>query len=228
MDPFVGEIRIFCGNYAPEGWFLCQGQTLQIAAYQALFAVIGTFYGGNGTTTFQLPNLQGRVPFGTGTTPSGNVYTVGQSGGAEQITLTLNNLPAHTHQAISPAHEHSVAVPAHTHPFTVPAHNHPFSLACNNSSASEPTPAGNYPGNSGNHAYETSGSQQMAGQNTGNSDGQTAGTTGSASGTSGNSGSTAVQVAIQNAGNGLPFAPTPLYTAISFIIAYNGVFPSRP
>ncbi|HTU63266.1 MAG TPA: hypothetical protein VMF89_32620, partial [Polyangiales bacterium] len=159
---------------------------------------------------------------------SGKAYTVGQSGGSEQITLTLNNLPTHSHQAQSVPHEHSVAVPAHTHPFTVPAHNHPFSLACNNSNASVPTPSGNYLGNSSNHIYENTGSDQMAGQNTGNSDGQTAGTTGSASGTSGNSGAATVQVAIQNAGSGLPFVPNPLYTAFSYIIAYNGIFPPRP
>jgi microcystin-dependent protein len=228
MDPFIGEIRVFCGNFAPTGWFLCQGQTLPISQYQALFAIIGTYYGGNGTSTFQLPNLQGRFVIGVGTTPSGQIYDLGQTGGAEQITLSINNLPTHNHLATSPAHEHSVSVPAHTHPFTVPAHTHPFALACNPTNASEPSPGNNYLGNSGNNNYETSGPQQMAGQNTSASDGQTPGTTGAASGTSGNSGSTAVQVAIQSAGNGLPFAPTPLYVGINFIIAYNGVFPSRP
>ena len=99
MDPFIGEIRIFTGNFAPTGWFLCQGQLLPISSYQALFAIIGTFYGGNGTSNFQLPNLQGRFPIGRGNGASGQIYNIGQIGGVEQISLTINNLPTHTHLA---------------------------------------------------------------------------------------------------------------------------------
>lgn len=226
-DPFIGEIRIFSGNFAPSGWFLCQGQLLAISQYQALFALLGTNYGGNGTTNFQLPNLQGRFPIGMGTAPSGQVYNVGEAGGVEQLQLTINNLPPHSHAAVAQPHEHSVSVPAHTHPFTVPAHTHPFALTCNANIAAEPSPGGNVPGNSGSPNYDTSGSQQMASQNTDASDGQTAGTTGSASGTSGNTGAATATVTIQTTGAGLPFSPTPLYTAINYIIAYQGIYPTR-
>lgn len=227
MDPFIGEIRIFTGNFAPTGWFLCQGQLLPISAYQALFAIIGTFYGGNGTSNFQLPNLQGRFPIGVGMAPSGQIYNIGQIGGVEQIQLTINNLPSHSHLATSPAHNHSVSVPQHTHPFTVPAHTHPFALQCDNGSGNDVTPANEYLGNSGTSLYSTTPNATMKGQTTGASDGTTPGTTGNASGTSGNSGDTAVLISVQNTGNSLPFAPTPLYTAFNYIIAYNGIFPSR-
>lgn len=227
MDPFIGEIRIFTGNFAPTGWFLCQGQLLPISSYQALFAIIGTFYGGNGTSNFQLPNLQGRFPVGVGMAPSGQIYNIGQIGGVEQVTLTINNLPIHSHLATSPTHNHSVSVPAHTHPFTVPAHTHPFSMQCDNQNGGDNTPANEYPGNTGNGGYSTVQNATMKGQTTQASDGQTPGTTGQASGTTGNSGDTAVAISVQNAGNGLPFAPTPLYLGISYIIAYNGIFPSR-
>jgi microcystin-dependent protein len=92
MDPFIGEIRAFAGNFAPVGWFLCQGQTLPIAQYQALFAIIGTTYGGNGTSDFQLPNLQGQTMVGVGTSPSGQVYELGQTGGAgTTATVSVQN-----------------------------------------------------------------------------------------------------------------------------------------
>jgi microcystin-dependent protein len=227
MDPFIGEIRIFTGNFAPTGWFLCQGQLLPISAYQALFAIIGTFYGGNGTSNFQLPNLQGRFPIGVGMAPSGQIYNIGQIGGVEQIQLSINNLPSHSHLATSPTHNHSVSVPTHTHAFTVPAHTHPYSPQCDASGGSDVTPANEYPGNSGTGIYSTAHNGAMASQTTAPSDGTTPGTTGSASGTTGNSGDTAILISVQNTGNSLPFAPTPLYVAINYIIAYNGIFPSR-
>jgi microcystin-dependent protein len=92
--PFVGEIRIFGFNYAPDGWALCNGQTLSTTQNEVLFLLIGYTYGGTGTS-FQLPNLQGRVPIHQGTGVSSYVY--GQSGGAESITLSSGQMPAHTH-----------------------------------------------------------------------------------------------------------------------------------
>ncbi len=84
-DPFVGEIRLFAGNFAPLGWFFCQGQTLPISQYDVLFSLIGTTYGGDGQTTFNLPNLAGRVPVHQGTLTGGSNYILGQAGGAEQV-----------------------------------------------------------------------------------------------------------------------------------------------
>ncbi len=97
MSAFIGEIKMFAGNFAPRGWYFCQGQELSVAANQALFSVIGTAYGGNGQTTFNLPDLRGRVPLGTGTGPGLTKRTEGQFGGVEMQSLTVNNLPPHNH-----------------------------------------------------------------------------------------------------------------------------------
>jgi microcystin-dependent protein len=91
-SPFVGEIRIFAGNFAPVGWELCAGQLLPISEYDVLFNLIGTTYGGDGQSTFGLPDLRGRIPV-----HQGSGFVIGQSAGVETVTLTQNQLPAHTH-----------------------------------------------------------------------------------------------------------------------------------
>jgi len=100
MEPFLGEIKMFCGNFAPRGYALCNGQMLSIAQNSALFSILGTTFGGNGTTTFGLPNLQGTVPMHWGTAPSGTAYSLGQVGGAENVTLINSQMPSHTHGAM--------------------------------------------------------------------------------------------------------------------------------
>ena len=92
---YVGEIRMVGFNFAPVGWMLCNGQLLPISQYTALFSLLGTTYGGNGTSTFALPNLQGRVPIHQGTGLS--FYQLGDISGAENVTLQYNNMPIHTH-----------------------------------------------------------------------------------------------------------------------------------
>ena len=94
--PYVGEIRMFAGNFAPAGWAFCQGQTLAISDNDVLFNLIGTTYGGDGQTTFNLPNLASRVPVHMGT-GGGSSYIIGQSAGAEAVTLTTSQIPAHSH-----------------------------------------------------------------------------------------------------------------------------------
>ena len=89
---FIGEIRTFAGNFAPKGWLLCNGATVNISDYEALFNVIRTTFGGDGQVTFAVPNLNGVVPIG-----SGNGYSYGQGGGSENVTLTLDQIPSHTH-----------------------------------------------------------------------------------------------------------------------------------
>jgi microcystin-dependent protein len=91
-QPFVGEIRIFAGNFAPAGWMFCEGQLLPISEYETLFNLIGTTYGGDGQSTFALPDMRGRIPlhFGNGT-------TLAETGGVEAVTLTTAQLPAHSH-----------------------------------------------------------------------------------------------------------------------------------
>lgn len=92
-QPYVGEIRMFAGNFAPAGWMFCDGQLVPIAEYETLFNLIGTTYGGDGESTFALPDLRGRVPLHMGSS-----FALGQSGGVENVTLTVSQIPSHTHQ----------------------------------------------------------------------------------------------------------------------------------
>ncbi|SUJ01334.1 Phage Tail Collar Domain [Sphingobacterium spiritivorum] len=99
MEGTIAEIRLFAGDFAPKYWTICAGQLLNISTNQALFSLIGTIYGGNGTTTFQLPDFRGRIPVGAGGAgSSGLTAPLGLKGGAENVTLFENNLPAHLHQ----------------------------------------------------------------------------------------------------------------------------------
>ncbi len=99
MNPFLAEIVMFGGNFAPRGWAYCDGQLLSINAYQALFSLLGTTYGGDGRTTFALPDLRGRSPIHAGRGPGLTDIRLGQRGGVENITLTILNLPNHFHSA---------------------------------------------------------------------------------------------------------------------------------
>ena len=94
-QPYVGEIRMFAGNFAPAGWMFCEGQLLPISEYETLFNLIGTTYGGDGQSTFALPDLRGRVPI-----HQGNGVILAETGGVEQVTLTVAQIPAHTHQML--------------------------------------------------------------------------------------------------------------------------------
>ena len=96
-EPYLGEIRIFAGTFAPRGYALCQGQILSIQQNSALFALLGTQYGGNGTTNFALPDLSSRTPLGQGQGPGLSPYTVGDQSGTEAVTLLQTELPAHNH-----------------------------------------------------------------------------------------------------------------------------------
>lgn len=98
-DPFIGEIRMFGGNFAPTGWAMCNGGILPIAQNTALFSLLGTMYGGDGASTFGLPNLMDRVPIHRGMGPELSIYEQGQSGGQHNTTLNNANLPAHSHSA---------------------------------------------------------------------------------------------------------------------------------
>ena len=96
-QPYLGGIFIFAGNFAPRGYMLCQGQLLNISQYAALFAILGTTYGGNGTTTFGLPDLRGRAPIGQGTGTGLSPVLLGQLGGTQNVTILTSNMPVHTH-----------------------------------------------------------------------------------------------------------------------------------
>jgi len=98
-EPFVGEIRMFAGTFAPRGWASCDGQLLAVSQNDALFSLLGTIYGGDGRTTFGLPDLRGRIPIHAGSGPGLSQRRLGEIGGAENVTLTANELPSHTHPA---------------------------------------------------------------------------------------------------------------------------------
>ncbi len=98
QTPYIGEIKMFAGNFAPRGWALCDGQLLSISQYTALFSILGTTYGGDGRTTFALPDLRGRTPIHAGRGPGLSTRQLGQNGGEENHTLTINEMPSHTHQ----------------------------------------------------------------------------------------------------------------------------------
>jgi len=112
-DPFIAEIRMWGCNFAPRGWAFCNGQLLSIASNTALFSILGTTYGGDGRTTFGLPNLQGRAALhtGSGTGPGLSSYSLGQSGGAEDVTLSINQMPSHNHLAVGNDAEGTAASP---------------------------------------------------------------------------------------------------------------------
>lgn len=96
-DPFVAEIRIFAGNFAPTGWAQCNGQLLPISQNTALFSLLGTMYGGDGKSTFALPDMQGNVALGSGQSNTGTLYDQGQMSGSEAVTLLESEMPAHNH-----------------------------------------------------------------------------------------------------------------------------------
>ena len=96
-EPFVGEIRMFAGNFAPRGWAFCDGQLLAVSQNDALFSLLGTIYGGDGRTTFGLPDMRGRIPIHAGSGPGLSPRRLGAKAGAEKVTLTTNQLPSHTH-----------------------------------------------------------------------------------------------------------------------------------
>jgi microcystin-dependent protein len=104
-QPYVGELRMFAGNFAPAGWMFCEGQLLPISNYETLFNLIGTTYGGDGQSTFALPDLRGRLPL-----HQGGGFTLAETGGVEQVTLTVSQIPAHIHPAIATSNQHTGSI----------------------------------------------------------------------------------------------------------------------
>ena len=114
-QPYVGEIRMFAGNFAPAGWMFCEGQLLPISENETLFQLIGTTYGGDGESTFALPDLRGRIPI-----HQGNGFILAETGGVETVTLTVSQIPAHTHAALCTNDTGTTAVPQGAVPASLP------------------------------------------------------------------------------------------------------------
>ena len=106
-QPYVGEVRIFAGNFAPAGWMFCEGQLLPISEYETLYNLIGTTYGGDGQSTFGLPDLRGRIPM-----HFGNGFTQAETGGVETVTLTVSQIPAHSHPMLASTAPGTLNTPA--------------------------------------------------------------------------------------------------------------------
>jgi len=166
-EPFIGSIILFAGNFAPRGYAFCDGQLLPISQNTAIFSILGTTYGGNGQTTFALPDLRGRVPVHVGAGPGLSPVVLGETSGAETITLTQGQMPQHNHM-----------------------------VAASNGAATGSRPANNFPANGGAYAATSDG--------------------------------TTMNVAmVQNAGGSQPHENRQPYLGLSFIIALQGIFPSR-
>lgn len=196
-EAFLGEIRMFAGNFAPRGWAFCDGQILPISQNTALYALLGTIYGGDGRTTFALPNLQGRVPIHQGQSPGTSQYVLGEASGTENVTLTANELPAHVHSvALNGTGNTSVALGA--------------SSAPGNASVPGPTtvPAIVPNGLVSLNAYSTTAPDTTLSPTTATTTVNVNGNTGIA-------------------GNNMPVHIVQPYQVVSFIIALEGIFPSR-
>jgi len=133
MEAYLGSICAFGFNFAPYGWQACNGQIIAISQYSALFALLGTYYGGNGTSNFALPNLQGRNAIHMGQHPGGSLYTIGETGGTDTTSVTVQNLPVHSHGLV-------------------------YSLNCNAAGVTTGTASPNFPGNYPDTPYATSAS----------------------------------------------------------------------
>lgn len=234
-EAYVGEIRLFSFNYAPEGWLLCQGQSVNINQYQALFALIGNVYGGDGQTTFNLPDLRGRVPTQCGVGPL-STYSWGQKGGttntvintSTSFTLTsINQLPAHTHVATftptggGPAAQPTITINVSNDAAVPPAGATPIAngyIAKSVASGANQPAIYSSTANSGTTALNSATATATGGSGGGITGGTVSiGTTGSVS-------PTPVVVPIS-----IPVpAVLPPFVAMNYAICINGYFPSRP
>src|SRR5262245_44407760 len=133
MDPFIGQLMLVPYNFAPRGWALCNGQILPIAQNTALFSLLGTTYGGNGQTTFALPDLRGRVPISSGQGPGLSNYDLGEVGGVETVTLTTTQMPAHGHPVSANSGDPNDSSPANSYPAGNGAYNSTANATMNQS-----------------------------------------------------------------------------------------------
>ena len=171
QTPLLGTVKLFAGNFPPRGWMDCDGSILSISQNTALFSLLGTTYGGNGTTTFALPDLRSRVAIHTGQGPGLSSYSLGQSAGVEAVTLTVNQIPAHNH-----------------------------SLNATTSLGSTDSPAGAFPA----RAPDATGQYSAS------------------------SGATMAAAAVGSTGGSQPHNNVKPYLALRYVIAVEGIYPSRP
>ena len=210
MDsPFLGQIQTFAFNFAPKGWALCQGQIMGISQNTALFSLLGTVYGGNGQTTFGLPDLQGRMAIGMGQGAGLQNYVIGQKAGVENVTLLTSNMPIHTHVAtFTPSGGGGTPITATLN--VVNASGNALTAGATGTSYL----AGSHGLASSAGIYATTGTL-------------TALNAGSITISGGGSGGGGGTVTNANTGGSLPFSIMQAYLAVNYSIALVGIFPSR-
>ncbi len=218
MEPFLGQIQAFGFSFAPRGWATCQGQILSISQNTALFSLLGTTYGGNGQTTFALPDLRGRAAIGQGQGPGLSAYTIGEVGGAESTSLTTANLPMHNHLATSTPHTHTATSTAHTHTATATSTLYAQGVAGDKASPQGRTLAG-LP----NLYKAPDPAQYLALYN----DCLTTAVTNDSVAVAVTNDAVAAAVTIAPAGSSMPFDNRGPYLCINMCIALEGIFPSR-
>jgi microcystin-dependent protein len=181
-EPFLGQISMFAGNFAPRGWAFCDGQLLPISQNTALFSLLGTTYGGDGRTTFGLPDLRGRMPMHPGSGPGLTSRTLGEKGGAEEVSLNVNQLPAHDHPVQAAAE-----------------------ARCSSAAGTSDSPSGKYWSGSseGDQGYRDGADGTLAAD------------------------AVTVNAEVGNRGGGQPVDNIQPFLAVNFIIALQGVYPSR-
>jgi microcystin-dependent protein len=197
QEHFLGEIRWVGFNFAPNGWATCDGQILSIAQNTALFSLLGTTYGGNGQTTLALPDMRGRAPVHPGQGPGLSVRDMGEAGGTETVTLTMNEMPLHVHGLAS----HTHAIPAL-----------PIEIRASSFAATQASPAGNVLATPSTNIYSTGLASVTLAAGAAVS---TPGTTGGATGTT------------MPTGANVPHQNMPPFLGVNCIIAVTGIFPSR-
>lgn len=219
MEPLLGEIKLFAGNFAPKGWYTCEGQTLSISQNTALFSLLGTTYGGDGMTTFKLPDLRGSFPTQctniSGSHPGGT-YALGQVGGTQSYTITSINMPPHTHSIVKGAGTNlsgSVGTPSVT-----------ISINDNPGVTTGPTGGNTMLGQTGDvggsgqpalYNNNPAGAVSLGGVNT------------SMTGNTLNFDPTGLTLTPWGSGPS-PIPTVPPFVAMQYIIAWQGVYPSRP
>lgn len=199
MEPFIGQILMFGGNFAPRGWALCDGQLLEISQYTALFSLLGTTYGGDGRTTFALPDFRGRAPIHAGTGPGLTTRKLGERSGEENVILNALEIPSHTHPATFAATPSSIAISASSSQGTesAPGSNGATTLAATTSDGRSP----------GQALYNNE--QPNVNLNTGLQTGITG------------------TVTVGNAGGNQSHDNMQPYLTVNYIIALTGMYPPR-
>jgi microcystin-dependent protein len=215
-EELIGTIKLFAGNFAPVGYFTCEGQLLSIRNYTALFAILGTYYGGDGVTTFKLPDLRGAFPTqctNTGGIPPGGTYSLGETGGAQSATITSINMPPHTHTIIKGPGTNITGNVAVT--TTLQASTNPGADSTPSATNNALGKVVDTNGNSDPNLYTNAApSQNLAGIS-------------STATNNLNFDPTGLQLTPWGSGP-MPLPTVPPFVAMQYIICYQGIFPSRP